>query len=193
MPQTRAILDNLDRELEGFTPGPGADYRRIGKAFANTMIPESLQGTLGFDPKSIADQEGFNKLAFQLAQNQFQALGGTGTDAKLDSAMHTSPNELITKLGNKGIMQLLKGNTDAIAAKAKAWNAWQKVHGPDSMADFNEEFNQNFNPRVFQFKYIPKKDRQSWYRSMSPEDRRSFEEATDYAMDRKWVPDTRGK
>ncbi len=187
VPQTKAILDNLDRTLADFTPGPGADYRRVGKALANTIIPESLKDSLGFDPKSIASQEEFNKLAYNLAQNQFQALGGTGTDSKLDSTMHTSPSELMSKLGIKGVVSLLKGNNDALQTKAKEWNKWKKVNGEDSYAEFSDDFNQHFNPRVFQFQYIPKAERQSWYRSMSPTDRREFEDAASYAVEKKWI------
>ena len=188
VPQTRAILDNLDRTVKDFTPGPGADYKRIAKAFANTVLPESWQkeGSI-LDPKSVSSQEEFNKLAYNLAQNQFQALGGTGTDAKLNSTMHTSPNELMSKNGIQGVLQLLKGNTDALAIKAKAWNNWRKVHGEDSFSDFSDDFNQHFNPRVFQFKYIPKADRQKWYSSMSSEDRRAFEESADYALAKGWI------
>lgn len=188
VPQTRAILDNLERTLKDFTPGPGADYKRIAKAFANTVLPESWQkeGSI-LDPKSVSSQEEFNKLAYNLAQNQFQALGGTGTDAKLNSTMHTSPNELMSKNGVQGVIQLLKGNTDALAVKAKAWNAWKKVHGEESYSDFSDDFNQNFNPRVFQFKYVPKTDRQKWYAAMSPEERRSFEEAASYALAKGWI------
>ena len=187
VPQTKAILDNLDRTLQGFTPGPGADYRRLGKALVNTVVPDSLKDSLGFDPKSIASQEEFNKLAYQLAQNQFQALGGTGTDAKLDSTMHTSPSELMSKYGIKGVIALLKGNNDALQVKARAWNQWKKQNGEDSYADFSDDFNQHFNPRVFQFQYIPKPDRQVWYRSMSPAGRRDFEDAASYAIQKKWI------
>jgi hypothetical protein len=187
VPQTKGILDNLDRTLADFTPGPGADYRRIGKALANTIIPDSLKDKLGFDPKSIASQEEFNKLGYQLAQNQFQALGGTGTDAKLDSARSTSPNEFISAVGNKNIISLLKGNNDALQVKAREWNKWKAANGEDSYAAFSDDFNQHFNPRVFQFQYVPKGNRQSWYKSMAPADRREFEDAADYAISKKWI------
>lgn len=190
-PITRGVLDNLERELQTFTPGPGADYRRIGKAFANTVIPDSLKDRIGFDPKSIADQEGFNKLAYNLAQSQFQALGGTGTDAKLNSTMATSPSELLSKEGNQGIIRLLKGNNDALVAKSKAWNAWKKTNGEASYPEFSEEFNTHFNPRIFQFRYIPKKEQQSWYRSMSKEERRNFEESANYALDKGWIKEAK--
>lgn len=186
-PITRGILDNLSRELGSFTPGPGADWRRVGKAFANTVIPDSLKDKIGFDPKSIADQEGFNKLAYNLAQNQFQALGGTGTDAKLNSTMATSPSELLSKEGNTRIIGLLKGNNDALIAKAKAWNAWKKQNGEASYPEFSEQFNDNFNPRVFQIKYVPAKERQAWYEAMSADDKRAFERAAKHAKEQGWL------
>lgn len=187
VPATMGILDNLERELKGFTPGPGADWRRLGKAFANTVIPESLKDKIGFDPKSIADQEGFNKLAYNLAQNQFQALGGTGTDAKLNSTMATSPSELLSKEGNEGIIRLLKGNTDALRVKSKEWNKFKKTHGEDSFGEFSDVFNETFNPRVFQFKYVPPAERQRWLNAMDPADRKRFLEAAEYARDKGWI------
>lgn len=186
-PITEGILQNLDKTLGEFTSGPGADWTRVGKAFVNTTLPKGLAEKVGFDPKSIASQEEFNKQAYNLAQSQFQALGGTGTDAKLNSTMSTSPSELLSKEGNKGIIQILRGNNDALKAKSKAWNAWKKTNGEDSYGEFSEQFNENFNPRVFQIKYVPAKDRQSWYQAMSPEDRRQFEKAAKYAKEQKWL------
>jgi|HubBroStandDraft_3_1064219.scaffolds.fasta_scaffold06212_4 hypothetical protein len=187
VPATKGILDNLDRTLANFTPGPGADYRRFGKALANTVIPDSLKDKLGFDPKSISSQEEFNKLGYQLAQNQFQALGGTGTDSKLHSTMMTSPSELLSQEGNKNIISLLRGNNDALQVKAREWNKWKKTNGEDSYAEFSDQFNQNFNPRVFQFKYVPPADRQNWYKTMSPQDRDQFKADLDYADAKKWI------
>lgn len=186
-PITRGILDNLEKDLKNFTSGPGADWKRVGKAFVNANLPQSVVDKIGFDPKSIANQEGFNKLAYNLAQSQFQALGGTGTDAKLNSTMSTSPNELISREGNVGIIRLLKGNNDALNAKAKAWNAWKKVHGPATFSDFQEHFNENFNPRVFQIKYIPSAQRTEWYNAMSEDEQRSFAKAAKYAKKQGWV------
>lgn len=185
-PITEGILQNMDKTLGEFTSGPGADWTRVGKAFANTVLPAGMK----FDPKSIASQEEFNKQAYSLAQSQFQALGGTGTDAKLASAASTSPNELLSKEGNKGIVQLLRGNNDALKVKAKEWNKWKKdpVHGgEDSYAEFSDRFNEDFNPRVFQFKYIPTTERNAWYQAMSPDDRRAFEKSAKIAKQNGWI------
>ena len=186
-PITDGILQNLDKTLGEFTSGPGADWTRVGKAFVNTTLPKGLAEKIGFDPKSIASQEEFNKQAYNLAQSQFQALGGTGTDAKLNSTMSTSPSELLSKEGNRGIIQILRGNNDALKAKSKAWNTWKKTNGEDSYSDFSEKFNESFNPRVFQIKYVPKKERDSWYQAMSSDDRRQFEKAAKVAKEQGWL------
>lgn len=190
-PNVKGVLRNLEREVESFTPGPGADYKRIAKSFAtsNLPLPESWkkEGAI-LDPKSIADQEGFNKLTYDLAQRQFAALGGTGTDAKLDSTMKTSPNEMMSKMGIKGVISLLKGNQDAIEAKAKALNAWRKAgNGPQTMPAFEEDFNSNFDPRVFQFKHMNIKDREKAIRAMTSEEQAEFAKNYRYAKEKKWV------
>lgn len=190
-PAVKATLQHLEREVENFTPGPGADYKRIAKSFvtSNIPVPDSWkkEGAI-LDPKSIADQEGFNKLTYDLAQRQFAALGGTGTDAKLDSTMKTSPNELMSKLGIKGVISLLKGNQDAIDAKAKAWNSWRRAgNGPQTFGEFSENFNSNFDPKVFQFKHMSVKDRQKAVNAMTPEEQVDFARKYKYAKENKWV------
>lgn len=186
-PITEGILQNLEKTLGEFTSGPGADWTRVGKAFVNTVVPASLKDKIGFDPKSIASQEEFNKQAYNLAQSQFQALGGTGTDAKLSSTMSTSPNELLSTEGNKGVIRMLRGNNDALKIKTREWNGWKKTHGEDTYSEFSDQFNDSFNPRVFQFKYIPARERNAWYQAMSPEDKRAFERAAKVAKDKGWL------
>jgi hypothetical protein len=185
VPMTRTILNNLDKNIDEFTSGPGADWQRVAKAFVNANVPKSFGDV--FNPKTIASQESFNKQAQQLAQRQFQQLGGTGTDAKLDSAMHTSPNELLSHMGNKEIVAILKGNADALDVQSREANKWKKTHGEETYADFIADFNQHFNPRVFQYQYIPKGDRQAFYKAMSPDERRQFEIDAQYALGKKWI------
>lgn len=190
-PATKAIIGNLEKEAKNFTSGPLADYKRVGKSFAiaNLPIPSSLkkEGAI-FDPASVADQESFNKNIYNLVQSQFKALGGTGTDAKLDSASHTSPSELMSQVGVKNILSLLKGNQDAIQAKTKAWNEWRKVNGPQSYPQFAEDFNSKFDPRVFQFKYMDKPQRQEYFNKIdNPEERQELKRRVEYAHDAGWV------
>lgn len=186
----KGMLGNLEEDLENFTAGGGADWTRIAKNWTNRNIPvpKSWQDAGGFlDPKSVASQEEFNKQAAMLAQQQFGAIGGTGTDAKFASAFTTSPNETLSQLGNKGIIRLLKGNEDAIQAKAKAAQKYVKEHGPDSMPDFNIEFNEHFDPRAFQFKYLKPGERNTYLTRMDPEDRARFLHDLTYAHKQKWI------
>ncbi len=188
----KAMLGNLEDDLSRFTAGGGADWTRVAKNWANRnfsgAMPESWTAPGGMlDPKSVASQEQFNKQAAMLAQQQFGAIGGTGTDAKFNSAFTTSPNETLSQLGNKGIIQLLKGNEDAIQAKNKAWNVWRKENGPDTYADFSQDFNDKFDPRAFQFKYMTKTERNDYMKGMEPEERERFVHDLAHAHKQGWV------
>lgn len=186
----KAILGNLDDMMTRFTTGVGADWTRVAKNFANRNlpIPEQWQQAGGvFDPKSIASQEEFNKQAMQLAQAQFATIGGTGTDAKFSSAFETSPNELLSQMGNKNIIKLLKGNEDAIQAKNKAWLVYKKEHGPDTHQEFTADFNAKFDPRVFQFKYLTVPERTAYVQNMEPGERERFLHDLTHARLSKWI------
>ena len=76
---------------------------------------------------SIASQEAAftESEAEQLAQQQFATIGGTGTDAKFGSAFKSNPNETLSAMGNKGIINLPKG-TMRMRSKPKNGAFWQK-------------------------------------------------------------------
>lgn len=189
--QRKAMLGNLEEDLGKFTSGQGADWTRVAKNFANRNLPVpdswKQKGAI-LDQSSVAAQENFNKQATMIAQAQFGTIGGTGTDAKFESAFATSPNETLSQMGNKGIIRLLKGNEDAISAKNKAWQAWQKTgKGPNTYGEFSVDFNKNFDPRAFQFKYLEPKERQEYVNQMDPRDKAEFLNNLTYARKNGWV------
>lgn len=191
-PQTKSILNAMEEDLGKFASGPGADYTRIGKSFAirNLPIPDSLKKEGGYlDPASIASQEQFNKFSTMFAQQQFKAMGGTGSDGMLNSASHTTPNEYLSSLGNKGIIQFSKGLQDAVQAKDKAWAKWQASGrgGPETFTSFSRDFNQNFDPRVFQFKYMSPDERQKTFSKMPEAERKQFAKDATRARLEGWV------
>lgn len=184
IPQQRATLQNLEQFIDKFPSGPGADDWKTFKAFANRVSPI---GDL-FDPSTIASQEEFNKQAANLAQQQFAAIGGTGTDAKLDSAMHTSPSDFLSNLGNQGILHLLKGNLDALAIKNREWLKWMKKGNPvESYQQFTADFMDHFDPRVFQSVYMSPAERQSMFKAMTEPERQTFGTMLREAIDKGWV------
>ncbi|SFF76675.1 hypothetical protein [Methylobacterium sp. yr596] len=175
VPTRKGMLANLQDDLDHFTSGPGADWTKVAKSALNrNVLPTGMQ----FDPQSIASQEAFEKQATQLAQQQFSALGGTGTDSQLSSAFKSNPNSALSQLGNQQIINLLKGNEDAIAAKAQAWQEWQKTKGPADYAGFQAEFNKTYNPRVYQAMYMTPAQINDMRKNMSPAEQQQF--ARDY-------------
>ena len=178
-PTRKGMLGNLEGDLKQFTTGQGADWQNVAKNWANrNVLPSGMQ----FDPKSIASQEEFNKQAEQLAQQQFAAIGGTGTDAKFGSAFKANPHEVLSQLGNKGIIRLLKGNEDAIQAKNAAWQDWvAKGNSPASYPKVAAEFNKNFDPRVYQSQYMSKDDFHKMVGAMSGPEYAAFKAKMDAA------------
>lgn len=187
VPQQKAILGNLEAALNQFTAGPGADWKKVAKA----MINQNTQGVFGkslFDPKQIASQEEFNKQATMLAQNQFQQLGGTGTNMQLGSSMETSPNSALSKMGNKAIIALLKGNADAIAAKRQAWQQWLDAgNGPESYNKFSTAFNKDWDPRAFQLQYLDPKEAQTMLSGMNANEKKDFNRVMNIGVKNGWV------
>ena len=180
----KAMLGNLETDLQNFTSGPGANWTNVAKAWANRNF---LPSGLNFQPQSIASQEAFTKQATQLAQQQFASLGGTGSDQQLGSATHSNPNVDLSKLGNSQIIQLLKGNEDALTARNQAWQAYKQQNGPAAYGQFSAKFNQVFDPRVFQSQYMDPAGFKSMMRSMAPAEQAAFKAKLATARQSGWV------
>ena len=90
------------------------------------------------------------------------------------SAMSTSPSELLSSQGNKGIIHLLKGNEDALRVMNQEWQQYKQQHGPGSYDKFVTNFNQTYDPRVFQAKYMDKKEKQEMVKGMSDQEKQEF-------------------
>ncbi len=189
VPTTKSILGNLEAELNspGFETGPGTKSVAELAKFMNTQFGTNIR------TEGLAGREQFNKLAGMLAQSQFQALGGTGTDAKLDSATLTSPNSELTKMGNRGIIALLKGNEDAIAAKNQAWQRFALQNGPQSYGQFSAQFNKAYDPRVFQSQYLSGEDKQKMLKGMTANEQKTFRQSYNTSVANGWIPDPRAR
>lgn len=147
IPQQLTLLNNMHAELAGLTTGPGADWIKKGQNWINEFTGGAA------NPQDAGKLESFIKQAQQLAQQLLPSLG-TGTDAKLMSAIATNPSEFLSKNGNERIISLLHGSMDAVAAKNTAWQA-ARASGAN-VGDFNKweaDFNKSFDPRVFQWQY----------------------------------------
>jgi len=178
----KATLGNLEAELGDFTSGPGTESIAHMLKLVNANVPGA-----NFNAQGLSSREQFNKLAGMLAQSQFQALGGTGTDAKLDATTLTSPNSELSKLGNKGIISMLKGNEDAISAKNQAWQAYAQQNGPGSYASFAKQFNQKYDPRVFQAQYMNPQDQKKMLSGMTQSEKNQLFQSAQFARQNGWI------
>jgi hypothetical protein len=143
-------------------------------------IPEVTEG--------VAGQEEFNKLATQFINAQVGALGGTGTDSKLDSAMKGTPNEFMSKMGIQNVTSLMLGLEDATAAKAAAWQKWlSSGKGAETYGQFQTQFNKLYDPRVFQAQYMTDKQRQLMLSSMTKDERAKYQNAFIFAQKAGWM------
>lgn len=182
-PILKGAYANMAHDLAGFTPGPGSDWTKVAKSFANRFTPETLKGLgIQFDPNEIASQESFNKIANQIAQAQ-----GAQSDMHLRIAGGANPNSEMSKMTIQEVLGRLQGNQDAILAKNAAWQDYKDQNGAESYGRFSADFNKNFDPRIFQANYLSAADRQKMITGMKPAERKEFMSKLRYAVQQGWV------
>lgn len=188
IPEMRASLQNMDNLIQQFNPGPMSGWTQTTTNGWNQILQGFGLPVLQAGLSNAAAQEEFTKQAYQIAQIQFQMLGGTGTNDQLASALTTSPNALLSRDGNRGIIALLRGNMDALEVKNKAWQEWQRQgNGPETYFQFEAQFNRNFNPRVFQQQYVTPEQRAVMFRNMSAADQDRYRRDWLYAVANGWI------
>lgn len=182
-PTNIAALRNMRDQLKSFQPGPKANLTYQLGALATMVGVAPPKVTSG-----VAAQEEFAKLATQFINQQVGALGGTGTDSKLESARHGSPNEFMSREGNQNVISLMIGLENAIVAKSAAWQKWVAAGNDQSTyGKFSTEFNRYYNPRVFQSIYMDEKQRANMLSNMSKDERAKFREDWLFARKAGWI------
>ena len=107
--------------------------------------------------------------------------------------MGSNPNLDISKLGNQQIIHMLQGNEDAIQAKSRSWQDWQKAgNGPNTYAQFQDDFNHHFDPRVFQQQYMAQPEIDALRKSLTgpnagPGAYQKFLDNVEYARSQHWI------
>lgn len=182
VPQRKAALGEMVSTLDRFTPGPKANLTgTINGLAAQFGIPVSGATT------GKAAQDTFNKLAAQIALDQWGSLGGTGSNEQLATAVHANPNETMSKMGIKGVAALLQGNEDAISAQYSAWQKFKAVHGAASYDKFQEGWNRYYDPRVFQAQHMTDAARKEMMAGMTAAERKTFARDQSIAEQAGWL------
>lgn len=182
VPTRKAALKNMVDSLDSFTPGPKADLTYQVKALATQFGKPSPSVA-----KGVAAQEEFNKLAAQIALDQWGSLGGSGSNEQLATAMKANPGATLSKMGIKNVAALLQGNEDAIGAQFSAWKKYSATHGPGSYGDFLEGWNRYYDPRVYQAQHMDAGSRKAMVAKMSPAERKTFDRDQSIAQQAGWL------
>jgi len=183
VPETKATMQNMRDQLSKFTPGPRANWTYMIGALAQQLGVAAPSVTEG-----VAGQEEFNKLATRFINQQIGSLGGSGTDAKLESAAKGSPTEFMSKEGILSVTNLMLGLEDAKAAKNAAWQKWlNSGQSPSTFDKFEAEFNGIYNPRVFQSVYMSEPQKQTMMKNMTPKEREQFQKDWTVASKAGWI------
>lgn len=165
---TRAnILDNiLQLSQSGVKTGPTAEF--------NNKVKGVLTGVPGVDSmfpglqKDLSNYQEINKFVYQNAIKNWQAAGGTGTDAQQEAAMNAFGNSKMTPEALQRITQWAKAGELALQGKANAADKFVQTQGgdPRAYAQFENAWRNAYDPVLFQLKMLEPAKQQQYLSSL---------------------------
>lgn len=159
------VLDNLLRlsSQKGVATGPGADWQnQIKGTIAN--LPGVRDTSWGKNWQGgVSDYQEFSKFAMQNALRNWQAAGGSGTDAQLEASIEANINNHLFPQAVQQIAEWNKGSELALQAKANAQDNWLKQNGnsPQSQEQFERSWRNNMDQDLFQLKAMNPQEAQA--------------------------------
>ena len=170
-----AILANMLAEADQFGTGFGQDKIKQAQAFLVRFTPEVLARTFGADAKSLSANEGFDKLAAQIANAQ-----GAGSDARLAVNQSANPSSSLSPDGIRLIVGQLRGNADYMQARA---TLAAKYPNKTNNTAFEQEVAKKLDPRVFQYMRLTEPQRVIYAKGISEADQPAFADAYVFAKE----------
>jgi hypothetical protein len=147
------VYDNiLNLSRAGVNSGPGSAWQNQVKGYiANTPFLSSV--TNGWRDDVSGFQE-LNKFMYQNAQRNWQAAGGTGTDAQLEAFTHANPNDRMFPQALQAMAQWGKAGELALQGKTNAMTQWKNQNGGNvaNLDQFETTWRKNFDPQLFQLR-----------------------------------------
>jgi hypothetical protein len=147
------VYDNiLHLSTSGVNSGPGSAWQNQVKGYvANTPFLAPL--AKGWKDDVSGFQE-LNKFMYQNAQRNWQAAGGTGTDAQLEAFSHSNPNDKMFPQALQAMAQWGKAGELALQAKAAAMANWKTQNGGNvaNLDQFENQWRKSFDPQLFQLR-----------------------------------------
>ena len=127
----------------------------LGPGSASMARFNGLMGTFAqsagipFSPNIANNSAEFNKWAAQYAARSAAELGLSGSDKRIDLAIHASPNGEMPRGALAQVIPSFIGIENAKAGRAAAAAQWQQNNGPMDAQNFTLAWNHNFDPRIY--------------------------------------------
>ncbi len=175
--QRSALLHELLATQGEFRSGPGAArwsgiVGEFNRAFNANLAADD-----------VAAQQTFTKIAENVAALQRSAMGSAATNAQTEAAKLASPNTVYSPEANHRVTALLLGNEDYISAKNRAWQSWIENGGkPSQYNRFVTQFNELYDPRYFQERYMTPKQKEAMFKAMSDAEIKKYNEGKKRAL-----------
>lgn len=157
------VLDNIiNLSRAGVATGPGQEWQNqvLGYA-ANTPL---LSKALGSAKDNVGKFQELQKFTYQNALRNWQAAGGTGTNAQLESAATANPNDHLFPQALQQIATWAKASELAIQGKANAQDKFLQIVGqtPKAQIQFENQWRNSFDPKIFQYSLMSPQERQNF-------------------------------
>jgi len=155
------VLDNIiNLSKGGVATGPGQEFQNsvLGYA-ANTPL---LSKVMGGAKDRVGQFQELQKFTYQNAIRSWQAAGGTGTDAQMESMAHANPNDHLFPQALQTIAQWGKAGELAVQGKANAQDKFLATNGntPANQIKFESSWRNAFDPKVFQVSIMSPEEKQ---------------------------------
>lgn len=173
------VLDNIiNLSKSGVATGPGQDWQNTVLGYA-ANVP-GLSKVMGPAKDNVSKFQELQKFTYQNAIRSWQAAGGTGTDAQMESMAHANPNDHLFPEALQGIAQWGKAAELAVQGKANAQDAFLSRAGqtPQNQIAFENQWRNSFDPKVFQYQLMNPQEKQAFAASLRPADAKALVDKT---------------
>lgn len=166
--QQNAILSNMQSDLAQFSSGTGANKTLDFKRALVSWAP-SVAAAVGVDPKAVAANESFDKLAAQIADAQ-----GAGSDHRLEVTQAANPHAGLSPGGADLIIRQLQGNADYMRMMQQ-----QAAAHPDQTdyRGFSAKMATALDPRFFQLNRMTSEQGKDYLSAMKEPQKTEFKKA----------------
>lgn len=170
-------LKQAQSALQNIQTGPGTDWRNQWASALQTTpgLGDIVKAAGVTDPDKIASYDEFKKIMNNYAGN-VSASTGTGTDARLNSAISGNANPAISKLANQDIITKTIAAEQYRSAKNQAWQN-ELNNGtvqPQQYNQWSAQWNKNSDPAVFAFPNMSGEQRQAFIGKMDAKQLNQF-------------------